>query len=164
MANISYVRLLYARQVISVMRGLHRFLVFAYRYRSVMYFNQKGDTIMDTRELVESYHNAWTSGDFGTARELLADDLDFRGSVNTFTNADDFIAVLSHFRGILRGVKLLRSFFDDQGAALLYDCDTVTSAGILRTAEFITVSENRITEIRLVFDATELRKAMQAEG
>ncbi|NTW52542.1 MAG: nuclear transport factor 2 family protein [Chlorobiaceae bacterium] len=115
---------------------------------------------MDTRALIESYHQAWTNGDFATARNLLADDLDFRGSVNTFTNADDFVAVLTHFTQILKGVTMLRSFFDEKGGVLLYDCHTVTPAGDIRTAEFFTVSGNRISEIRLVFDATELRKAM----
>ncbi|NTU59019.1 MAG: nuclear transport factor 2 family protein [Chlorobiaceae bacterium] len=115
---------------------------------------------MDTRALIESYHHAWTNGDFATARSLLADDLDFRGSVSTFRNADDFIAVLTSFKDILRGVAMLRSFFDDNGGVLLYDCDTVTPAGVIRTAEFFTVSNNRISEIRLVFDATELRKAI----
>jgi hypothetical protein len=32
---------------------------------------------------------------------------------------------------------------------------------VIRTAEFFTVREGRIAEIRLVFDATELRKLMQ---
>jgi len=115
---------------------------------------------MDTRELIDAYHCAWTSGDFVTARELLSDDLDFRGSIDTFSNADDFIAALTHFKEILRGVTMLRSFYDHQGAALLYDCDTVTPAGVIRTAEFFSVSENKITAIRLVFDATEMRKGM----
>ncbi|HWR02191.1 MAG TPA: nuclear transport factor 2 family protein [Chlorobaculum sp.] len=119
---------------------------------------------MDTGTLIETYHKAWTSGDFTAARSLLADDLDFRGSISTFTRADDFIAVLTQFQQILKGVTLLKSFFDDNGAVLLYDCDTVTPAGVIRTAEFFTVSDDRITEIRLVFDATELRKAMPADG
>ena len=119
---------------------------------------------MHTRTLIETYHNAWSTGDFTVARSLLADDLDFRGSVNTFTRADDFIAVLTQFKQILKGVTLLRSFFDDKGGVLLYDCDTVTPAGVIRTAEFFSVSDDRITEIRLVFDATELRKVMSANG
>jgi hypothetical protein len=127
-----------------------------------LFFKSTGDADMETRTLIESYHNAWTNGDFGTARSLLADDLDFRGSISTFTNADDFIEVLTRFKAILNGVTMLRSFFDDKGAALLYDCETVTPAGVIRTAEFFTVSENRIKEIRLVFDATELRKAIPA--
>ena len=115
---------------------------------------------MSTRELIETYHDAWTSGDFATARACLADDLDFKGSIDTFGKADDFVNALKQFQGMLRGVKLLKSFFDNDGAALLYDCDTVSPAGVIRTAEFFTTNGGKISEIRLVFDATELRKLM----
>lgn len=116
---------------------------------------------MSVRQLIEAYHKAWSSGDFAAARRCLADDIDFKGSIDTFHKADDFVGELKRFHGMLRGVKLLRSFFDEDGAALLYDCDTMTPVGVIRTAEFFSVSGGKITEIRLVFDATELRKLMQ---
>ena len=115
---------------------------------------------MSARQLVETYHQAWTSGDFAAARRCLADDLDFKGSIQTFHQADDFVGDLKRFHGMLRGVKLLKSYFDQNGAALLYDCDTVTPAGVIRTAEFFSISNGKISEIRLVFDASELRKLM----
>jgi ketosteroid isomerase-like protein len=115
---------------------------------------------MDTRQLVETYHNAWTTGDIARARGCLADDLDFRGSVDTFNKADDFVAALTQFQRMLRGVAVLQSFFNDAGAALLYDCDTASPAGVIRTAEFFAVRNGKIAEIRLIFDATELRKLM----
>lgn len=115
---------------------------------------------MDSRQLIEAYHTAWTTGDFVTARGLLADDLDFKGSIDTFAKADDFINALKGFQGMLRGVRLLQSHFDHSGAALLYDCDTPTPAGVIRTAEFFSISNGKIHEIRLVFDATELRKLL----
>jgi ketosteroid isomerase-like protein len=115
---------------------------------------------MNARQLIETYHTAWTSGDFATARRCLADDLDFKGSIQTFQKADDFVGDLKRFHGMLRGVKILKSFFDQDGAALLYDCDTVTPAGVIRTAEFFALSNGKISEIRLVFDASELRKLM----
>ena len=116
---------------------------------------------MNTRQLIETYHNAWTGGDFATARACLADDLDFKGSIDTFQKADDFIAALKRFQGMLRKVTLLKSFFEQDSAALLYDCDTPTPAGVIRTAEFFTTKDGKISEIRLVFDASELRKMMQ---
>ncbi|NTV99417.1 MAG: hypothetical protein HGA70_09670 [Chlorobiaceae bacterium] len=116
---------------------------------------------MNTRQLIETYHKAWTEGDFQTARTCLIDKLDFRGSIDSFSNADDFITALTGFGQMLKGVKLLESFYDAGGAALLYDCDTASPAGVIRTAEFFTVTDNRISSIRLVFDATALRQAMQ---
>ena len=115
---------------------------------------------MNTRELVETYHQAWTTGDFVTARRCLADDLDFKGSIDTFQRAEDFVGALERFQTMLRGVKLLKKFFDQRGAALLYDCDTVSPAGVIRTAEFFSIDSGKIKEIRLVFDASELRKLM----
>lgn len=113
---------------------------------------------MDTRQLIETYHQAWTSGDIVKARGCLAEDLDFQGSIQTFKKADDFAPALAQFQGMLRGVTLLQSLFSESGAALLYDCDTRSPAGVIRTAEFFTVQDGKITRIRLVFDATELRE------
>jgi hypothetical protein len=115
---------------------------------------------MDARQLIETYHNAWTTGDFVTARRCLADNLDFRGSIDTFQKADDFLNELKGFKGMLRDTRLLKSYFDLSGGALLYDCETATPAGVVRTSEFFSVDKGKITEIRLVFDATELRKLM----
>ena len=115
---------------------------------------------METRQLVERYHEAWTSGDFTTARICLTDDLDFRGSIDAFSNADTFLEAVKRFRRMVNGVTLLQSYYDDEGAALLYDCDTASPAGVIRTAEFFRVANYKITSIRLVFDASELRKAM----
>jgi len=94
------------------------------------------------------------------ARLCLTDDLDFQGSIDTFHKADDFVAALTIFQKMLRRVNLIQSFYSESGAALLYDCDTMSPAGLIRTAEFFTVTDNKIKSIRLVFDATELRKLM----
>jgi hypothetical protein len=115
---------------------------------------------MGARQVVTNYHNAWTNGDIETARAYLSDDLDFQGSIDTFIRADDFTAALTMFQKMLRGINLIQSFFSDNGAALLYDCDTMSPAGVIRTAEFFTVKDGKIKSIRLVFDATELRRLM----
>jgi hypothetical protein len=116
--------------------------------------------IMDTKQVVTHYHNAWTSGNMEVARVYLADDLDFKGSIDTFHRADDFIAALTMFQKMIQKINLIQSFFSENGAALLYDCDTMSPAGVIRTAEFFTVTGVKIKSIRLVFDATELRKLM----
>ena len=115
---------------------------------------------MDTKQVVTNYHNAWTSGDMQAARVYLADDLDFQGSIDTFSRADDFIPSLAMFQKMLQRVTLIQSFFSESGAALLSDCDTMSPAGVIRTAEFFRVTDGKIKSIRLVFDATELRKLM----
>jgi hypothetical protein len=120
----------------------------------------EGGIIMETKQVVTNYLNAWTGGDMQAARFYLADDLDFQGSIETCSRADDFIPSLIMFQKMLQGVNLIQSFFSENGAALLYDCDTMSPAGVIRTAEFFTVTDGKIKSIRLVFDATELRKLM----
>ena len=115
---------------------------------------------MDTKQVVTNYHNAWTSGNMEAARVYLADDLDFKGSIDTFRRADDFIAALTMFQKMIQKINLIQSFFSEDSAALLYDCDTMSPAGVIRTAEFFTITDGKIKSIRLVFDATELRKLM----
>jgi hypothetical protein len=115
---------------------------------------------MGAKQIVTNYHNAWTGGNVQSARVYLADDLDFQGSIDTFRRADDFIAALTMFQKMLRGITLIQSFFSESGAALLYDCDTMSPAGVIRTSEFFTVTDGKIKSIRLIFDATELRKLM----
>jgi SnoaL-like domain len=116
---------------------------------------------MDTIMLIDRYYRAWTGGDFDAARSCLADDLDFQGSMDTFSDADSFMRALRGFRQMVRSVTLIQSYDDPWGAALLYDCDTATPAGVIRTAKFFKASNELIFSIRLVFDATELRKVMQ---
>lgn len=115
---------------------------------------------MDAKQVVTNYHDAWTSGNLEKARVCLADDLDFQGSIDVFRRADDFIAALTMFQKMVRGVNLIQSIFSESEAALLYDCETMSPAGVIRTAEFFKVTEGKIESIRLVFDATELRKLM----
>lgn len=113
---------------------------------------------MNAQQIIEKYFNAWTNADLATAGSFLADDLDFRGSIDELSTAAEFLNSLSQFVTLLKEVKLVESYFGEDGGALLYDCITNTPAGTVRSAEFFKVTGDKITEIRLVFDATELRK------
>jgi hypothetical protein len=117
------------------------------------------DAVSDTNA-VRKYHESWTQRDMSTARSYLVDDLDFQGPIDTFTNADDFIVTLTGFAAMLSRVDLLQEFYADDAAALLYDCVTDSPAGTIRTAEFFWLRDNKIATIRLVFDATALRRLM----
>ena len=112
------------------------------------------------RTIVERYTKAWMGGNVDEARTYLADDLEFRGSIDQFDQADDFIAQLGRFVTMLTRVDMLEAFYEGDRAALLYDCVTPTPAGTIRTAEFFRVADGKIVEIKLVFDATTLRQLM----
>ena len=113
-----------------------------------------------TRKIVEGYSSAWASGDLDTARGFLADDLQFRGSIDNFNDADSLISALSVFLNILKSVNVLNAFYDENEAILMYDCVTDSPAGTIRTVEYFKVEDGKIKEIKLIFDASELRKLM----
>ena len=117
---------------------------------------------MTAQHVIEDFFHAWTTGDLAKARTYLADDLTFQGSLETYNNVDDFMNSLARFQGMLKEAVMLQSFFGDNGGALLYDCDTKTPIGVMRTAEFFTVKKEKIVAIKLVFDATEFHKVAAA--
>jgi len=116
--------------------------------------------LFTARDIVRAYYESWTTGDMARARSYLADDLDFQGPIDTFGSADQFIPALSGFAGMLARAELLQELYSADEAALLYDCETASPAGTIRTAEFFSLQGGKIARIRLVFDATELRKLM----
>lgn len=115
---------------------------------------------MNSHDIVITYFRAWTSGDVAKARTLLADDLHFEGPIDRFDKADDLVRALSGFVQMVTAVRLVAEFSSGDQAMLLYDCVTPTPAGTIRTAEHFVVKDGLIREIKVVYDATELRKLM----
>lgn len=111
-----------------------------------------------TRTVVRGYFAAWTGRNIPSARSFLADDLDFEGSIDRFRDADSYAESLAAFTDVVNETRLLAESYDGVTAALLYDCVTNTSAGTIRASEHFRVIDGRIESIRLVFDATDLRR------
>ena len=74
---------------------------------------------MNAQQVIEKYYHAWTNSDFSTVRGLLADNLDFRGSLAGLQTAEAFMEALRRFTAMCKEVKLLQSYFSEQGGALL---------------------------------------------
>ncbi|HLE25557.1 MAG TPA: hypothetical protein VI935_07895 [Thermodesulfobacteriota bacterium] len=115
---------------------------------------------MGARHVVEAYHNSWTKGKPAEARSYLDNDLHFQGSIDKFRRADDFVKTRTQIQRMLKGVTPPRNFFSENGSVLLYDCDTMSPAGVIRAAEFFKVENGEINEARLFFNGNELRKLM----
>ena len=113
-----------------------------------------------TRKIIEAYRDAWISGDLETARKFLADDLEFRGSMNSFNDADSLIAAMSVFLNILKSVDMISSFYHEDEAMQMYDLVTDSPVGTIRTVEYCKLELGKIKEIKVVFDPSELKKHM----
>jgi hypothetical protein len=106
-------------------------------------------------EIVKTHNEAWAAGDVAAARRLMADDLHFRGPMDTFTNAEDMAAALTGLAQVTTGIRWHKLFADqdssgDTHVAAFYCLDT--AAGPLECAEWHVVSDGLIRRIELRFD------------
>lgn len=111
-----------------------------------------------TTSVIRAYYDSWTTGDFGTAVNLLADGLIVEVPVNQYPTTESFGAALKGFGSLAAKVELHAAMSDGDDGMLLYDMD-VPGLGTLRIAEHFTVRDGRIVRIRQVHDTAALREA-----
>lgn len=105
----------------------------------------------DSAAVVEHFATALSSGDLGAARSLLADDLHFLGPIDEFHRADDYLAALRQLFSMVRGVENQATIAQDGEVARFYVLDTPVARAPV--AEWYTVRDGKITELRAYFDA-----------
>ena len=108
---------------------------------------------MSAAEIVQRYHDAFGRGDVQEARSLLADDLHFKGPIDEFHNADDYLASLGKLAQIVVGIDVQKVLADGDDVVTIYDLHTSTPAGTSAIAEWARVRSDKIAEIRVYFDA-----------
>ena len=118
-----------------------------------------------TRAIVEAYHQAWTGPDVASAGRYIAEDFVTRAPVGSYDTREEYLAGLANFRdSFVTGVDMIAEFYGDDNAMLLYDVQTNTPAGSIRTAEYFKLSGDKIASTTLVFDATAWRAMMAQQG
>jgi hypothetical protein len=118
-----------------------------------------------TRDVVRSYHEAWTGERVADAGDFIADGFSTRAPVGSYDSRADYLQGLANFRTrFVTGVDLISELYGTGEATLLYDVHTNTPAGTIRTAEHFTLTGGKISSTILVFDATEWRAMMAAQG
>jgi hypothetical protein len=113
--------------------------------------------------IVRAYNEAWAAGDVSAARSLIADDLRFRGPMDTFTNADDMARALTALAQVTTGIHWHTLFAEDAAdgkqtnVAAFYRLDT--AVGPLECGEWHVVRDGLIRSIELRFDPRPLLAA-----
>jgi ketosteroid isomerase-like protein len=102
-------------------------------------------------DVVNTYFEAWTTGDLETAMKCVAPDVVAHGPAGKIEGAEGFRAFVGNFAGRLTGVRLLRALSDAEGAVLFYETDTDVAQGAL-AAESLTVRDGLIVEAWYAFD------------
>jgi len=100
--------------------------------------------------VVADYFSAFGRGDLAAARQLLANDLSFKGPLDTFNNADDLINSLSALAPVVKGVEQHRILVDGDDVATFYDM--LTPMGTAPIAEWHHVRDGKIDAIHVYFD------------
>ncbi len=110
-----------------------------------------------------AYHQAWTSHDFEQAMTYIAEDIVCRAPAGRLTGAEAFRGFMGPFVQMVTGSALIAAFGDDRTALLMYDTGTVPVQEA-PGAEFITVADGKISQLRIIFDRLPFDAARRAAG
>jgi ketosteroid isomerase-like protein len=103
-------------------------------------------------QVAEEFFDAWTSKDFQRARGLLHDDLRFEGPIDTFNDAESYLASLEQLSQIVTGADKRKVFVDGDDVCVIYDLHTAPVPSS-RTCEWYRLRDGRIASVSVVFDA-----------
>jgi len=115
----------------------------------------------DGAQVAEGFFDAWMSKDFERARELLHDDVAFEGPIETFSDADSYVASLRQLSGIITGVQKQKVFVDGDDVCVIYDLKTAPVPSS-RTCEWYRVHGGKVASVSVVFDARPFASLFQA--
>ena len=120
-----------------------------------------GTATTDSATLVRAYYGSWQNGiatfDKEKLPEILAEDLDFEGSIaGKRRGAAGFILGLQRFvEGLKPPINVQQRVEAGDMVAVLYDAEI--PGGSMRFAEFFRVEAGRIASIKLLYDAAQYR-------
>ncbi|MFI6574225.1 hypothetical protein ACIBFB_00385 [Nocardiopsis sp. NPDC050513] len=106
--------------------------------------------------VIQDYYRVLTGGidgyeDGRHLLPLLADDLDFEGSIaGRVTGAARFAEGVRGFIANVTGIDLIQEVHDSQGTATVYDAHL--PKGAVRITEFFGFADGRIQRLRLQYD------------
>jgi len=103
-------------------------------------------------DVVDSWVRSWTSDDLPGARRLLAPDVEAEWNLDAPVDEEELLQVLHRIAAFADGVTLVARTDAVDGAALIYDL--AAPFGTARLVEFLGVEQDRINEVRHVYDVT----------
>jgi ketosteroid isomerase-like protein len=105
----------------------------------------------DAESVVQSYHDAWTSGDVDRALALVSDDVRCFAPDERVTTKAEWREYLASFVPMMTGAPELTRMSDGNRVALWYFPQTAVTTTTLASELFV-VEDGQIVEIRLAFD------------
>ena len=93
---------------------------------------------------------SWTNDDRVAVRQLLAPDAEIEWNLDAPVDDEELVQTLHRIAVFADSVTVVSRVCDADGAALVYDL--VAPFGTARVAEFLTVTDGRITGVRQIYD------------
>ncbi|MDB6083418.1 MAG: hypothetical protein JWN43_1299, partial [Gammaproteobacteria bacterium] len=84
---------------------------------------------MSPAALVNQYLTAFYSGDFPTARGLVADDFHFKGPFVEASNKEAYFSSAARLAPVVKGHKLLRQWQEGNEVCSIFDVNLETPVG-----------------------------------
>ena len=97
----------------------------------------------DPAQVADDFFEAWTGKNFERARGLVHDDVSFEGPIDSFSDADSYLASLQQLSGIVTGADKRKVFVDGEDVCVIYDLKTAPVPSS-RTCEWYRVRDGKI--------------------
>ncbi len=110
-------------------------------------------------EIARTYFDAWGARDYDALRSVLADDVSFRGPLGSADDAESAMGGLRGMAEMTTHLEIRKMIADGPDVMTWFDLET-TLAPSVPTVNWSHVEGDRITRIRVAFDARELAAAM----
>jgi ketosteroid isomerase-like protein len=114
-------------------------------------------------QIALAYYQAWTSHDFDRAMTYVAEDIVCHAPAGRYEGAEAFRGFMGPFVQIVTRSHLIAAFGDDKTALLMYDADTVPVPDA-PGAECVTVTNGKISQIKIIFDRLPFDAARRTAG
>ncbi len=112
-----------------------------------------GQTMESPSEVALKYFEHWSRKDYQESARYLDDNLSFKGPIDTFNNAKDYLNAISRLGPIVTEVRKKRTFVDGKDVCIVYELVTNTPAGTVPCAEWIHADNGKVKAIQVFFDA-----------
>lgn len=116
---------------------------------------------METAHIIDAYYDAWTNKKGDMTGVPLADDMEFKGPVASFTDAVGYRQMAAEAGAAVTAFAVRRQFTDGSTVCSIIDWQLAMLPGEeLTSAEILEVEDGQIVRGELIYDADSLRKAM----
>jgi ketosteroid isomerase-like protein len=114
-------------------------------------------------QIALAYYQAWTNHDFERPMTYVAEDIVCHAPAGRLAGAAAFREFMGPFVRLVTSSRLIAAFGDGQTALVMYETATVPVQDA-PGAECLTVSDGKITQLRIIFDRLPFDAVRRASG